>query len=154
MTICYALLCLAYYVHQLYSAGGYYNRLSTLLTICYALSGDIIRPNILCALLCLAVLQPTIRCTMPVDITTDYPLCSTCRYYNRLSALLYLSILQLTTRSTDFPRCSVWRHTTTDYPNYRLPALICMAILQTTICCALLYLAMLQGTIHSTDYPL
>jgi hypothetical protein len=87
------------------------------------------------------------------------------RYYNRLSALLYLSILLPTSRSTKLPLCSVWRYCTPDYPmcsilpgaatsDYliiRLSALICMAILQTTICCALLCLAVLQATIQSTD---
>jgi hypothetical protein len=46
------------------------------------------------------------------------------------------------------------RDTTTDYPIYPLSALICMAIQQTTICCALLRLAILQATIQSTDFPL
>jgi hypothetical protein len=32
---------------------------------------------VLCSnLLCLAILEPTLRSTLPVDITTDYPLCS------------------------------------------------------------------------------
>jgi hypothetical protein len=38
---------------------------------------------ILCALLCLAILQPTILCTLPADIATDYPpLYRAYRYYN------------------------------------------------------------------------
>jgi hypothetical protein len=49
---------------------------------------------------------------LPVDSTTDCTLCSTCRYYNRLSALLCLASLaplQLTIRSAlpvDILRCS------------------------------------------------
>jgi hypothetical protein len=46
------------------------------------------------------------------------------------------------------------RDATSDYPFYRLSALICTAVIQSTICCALLYLAVLQETIHSTDYSL
>ncbi len=64
--------------------------------------------DVCCALICLAKPQSTIRCTMPVDIASDYPiyrlsalLCmaiykrlsavlySVSRYYNRLPALLY-----------------------------------------------------------------
>jgi hypothetical protein len=114
--------------------------------------------------------ESTIRYTRLVDITTYFPhyrLCSLSgdlpgdTMYNRLLALLYLAILLPTIRSTDFPVCPVWRYTTPDYPMcstlsvdstadhpiYRLSALICIAILQMTICCALLCPAILQPTI-------
>jgi hypothetical protein len=54
------------------------------------------------------------------------------------SALLCLAMIQANIQSGD---------DTSEYPIYRLSALICMAILQTTICCALLCLAILQATI-------
>jgi hypothetical protein len=87
----------------------------------------IVHPTNLCTVPCLARLQPTILCTLPTDMTTnyplrsfwrysnrvscmcstlsgdtttDYPLCSGCQYYNRLSTLLWLLILQLALRST------------------------------------------------------
>jgi hypothetical protein len=109
------------------------------------------------------------------------------RYYVQTpseTALLYLSILQPISRSTDFPLCSVWRYIPSDYPmcstlpgdathayslyyacRYynRLSALptvrsaLSSDILQPTICCALLYLATLHSTIRFTmpvDCPL
>jgi hypothetical protein len=82
-----------------------------------------LHPTILRDLLYLATLHLTIRCTMPVDITTDYPLCSFSRYYNRLSALICTAILQTT----------IWCALL--YLALLQPsALICMTILQTTIC--------------------
>jgi hypothetical protein len=48
---------------------------------------------------------------LPVDSETDYTLSSTCRYYNRLSALLWMAIL---------------------YPTI-LCALLCLLILQPAI---------------------
>jgi hypothetical protein len=113
------------------------------------------------AILCLAILQPTIRSTLRVDITTDditnhYPLCSIWCHSNRLSAVLSLVLLQPTV----------------------LCAQLCLATLQPTILCTLpadittdnpplypafryyneqstlLSLALLQPTIYSTDYPL
>jgi hypothetical protein len=83
-------------------------QLSNLPTSCSALS--ILQTTFCCAPLCLATLQLTIRSALLygvslqlamrsalpillVDSKTDYTLSSTCRYYNRLSALLYLSIL-------------------------------------------------------------
>jgi hypothetical protein len=113
-----ALLCLSLALLQpttlcalLYTVWRYYNHLSSVL--------------------CLSILQPTIRrSTLPVDIqltiwSTDYPLCtllrypnrpsavifSVWRYYNRVSALLCLLILQSTIRSTTLPV-----DITTDYP--------------------------------------
>jgi hypothetical protein len=59
------------------------NRLSALIclaiilpTIRSALSGEVLYLTILCGLHCLVTLHSTIRCTMLVDITTDSPLCS------------------------------------------------------------------------------
>jgi hypothetical protein len=103
-----------------------YNQLSALSTFRSPLSGDILHPNIPCALLYLATLHSTIRCTIHVEITNEYPLCSLWRctttefllrftlsadtMYNRLSALLYLAILLPTIRSTDYPLDSVRRY--------------------------------------------
>jgi hypothetical protein len=97
-------------------------------------------------MLCMLMLQPTIRCsTLPVDIPADYPLCSLRRYSKRRSALLSLALL---------------RHTISW-------ALLCLAILQPTVFCmypacrysnrlsaALLCLSILQLTIRSTGYAL
>jgi hypothetical protein len=102
----------------------------------YALIYEAILQTILCcALLCLAILQllstlPTIRSDLHGDTTNDSLLCST-----------------------------LSRNTTTDYPIYRLSAVICIAILQMTFCYPLLYLAIYSRlsnlpTIQSTDYPL
>jgi hypothetical protein len=67
----------------------------------------------LSSVLCLAILQPTIRrSTLPVDITTDYPL-------YRLSAMLSLELLQLAIHA-----------------DYAVP-LLCLPILQPTIRSAL-----------------
>jgi hypothetical protein len=93
-----------------------------------------------------------------ITFTASTVLYSSSRYYNRLSAvlyyvwrhcnwlsaLLYLSILQPTIRSTDYPLHSVWRYS--NLLSY-VSALMCLAILQTTICCALLCLAILQATV-------
>jgi hypothetical protein len=103
----------------------------------------------------------------------DYPLYYTCRYHNRLTALptirstLYGDVLQLTIccallcvaslqlSITDYPTCSTLSvDSTTDYPIYRLSALICLPILQPTILCALLCLLILQPTIQSADFAL
>jgi hypothetical protein len=87
-----ALPCLAIYCTRLsdvlYFVCRFYSRLSNLPTILSDLYG-ILQMTICCALLCLAILQPTIcgallcltslqlttRSALPVDITTDYPLC-------------------------------------------------------------------------------
>ena len=87
--------------------------------------------DVCCALICLAKPQSTIRCTMPVDIASDYPiyrlsalLCmatykrlsavlySVLRYYNRLPALLYSvwrCYNQATIQFTDYPLSSIRR---------------------------------------------
>jgi hypothetical protein len=114
----------------------------------------------LSAILCLSILQPTFCTALSSDILEP------------LSAVLY-SVW----RSANFPLCPVWRYTTpgysmcyalsvdstADYPIYRLSALICMAILQMTICRALLCLAILETDylrcstmpgVTTTDYPL
>jgi hypothetical protein len=71
-----------------------------------------------------AVLGYLLCSTISRDTTTEYPLCSTFRYYNRLSALLclailqptipcallYLLILQPSNQSTDYPLLYVWRY--------------------------------------------
>jgi hypothetical protein len=71
-----------------------------------------------------AVLGYLLCSTISRDTTTEYPLCSTFRYYNRLSALLclailqptipcallYLLILQPSIQSTDYPLLYVWRY--------------------------------------------
>jgi hypothetical protein len=100
--------------------------------------------NQISALLCLATLQRAIRSPLlwrvslqlamrsplpilPVDSKTDYTLSSTCRYYNRLSALLCLAslvTLQLTICSTlpvDVQRCSTLSgDNTSDYLLYSI----------------------------------
>jgi hypothetical protein len=86
----------------------YYNLLSALLLLQ-------LQPTISCALLCLVMLQPTVCCTLAVDIPTDYPplysIHAALLYpRNRLSALLYLTVLQLTIQSTDYPFCCLWRY--------------------------------------------
>jgi hypothetical protein len=49
--------------------------------------------------------------------------------------------------TNNYELCSdLYGDATNDSPIYRLPALTCTAILQTTTCCALLYLATLQAT--------
>jgi hypothetical protein len=121
----------------------YYYRLSALLclTIYYTR---------LSYLLCSA-LHSTIRCTMPVDITTDYPiprqsaLLCLAIYYNRVSAVLFSFwryYVQPTIRSalpaditTNFPLCSVWRYSTPDYPI--CSTLLCLATLRSTILCTM-----------------
>jgi hypothetical protein len=65
--------------------------------------------------LCLSILQPTFRFAFSVVTTTDSPLYSTCRYYNRLSALISPAVLQAT----------------------MLCALLCLAKLQPSLCSAL-----------------
>jgi hypothetical protein len=70
------------------------SRLSALPTIRSALSDDLLRTTICCALLYLASLQLSIteypmRSTVSVDSTTEGPLCSVCRYYNRLFYVLH-----------------------------------------------------------------
>jgi hypothetical protein len=120
---------------------------------------------------------------MPFDTTLDYPLCSIWRYYIRLSAVLHsawryykrLSNLpnirsdlygdlqtticyDLLSRDTvaDYAMCSTLSvDSTSDYPIYRLSALICIGILQTIICCALLCSTLLYSILSrdtTTDY--
>jgi hypothetical protein len=138
----------------------YYYRLSALLclTIYYTR---------LSYLLCSA-LHSTIRCTMPVDITTDYPiprqsaLLCLAIYYNRVSAVLFSFwryYVQPTIRSalpaditTNFPLCSVWRYSTPDYPI--LSALLYSAWRHYARLSSVLCLSILQPTIRSLDYPL
>jgi hypothetical protein len=85
--------------------------------------------------------------TLSGDTTTDYPLCFVSRYYNRLSALLSLAILQSTIRSAlsgDTPTAhpifsTLSGETPANYP----------------LCFAWRYChRLLQLTIRSTDYPL
>jgi hypothetical protein len=116
---------------------------------------DILQPTFRTALSC-DILEPL--SAVSGDLSGDLPGDT---MSNRLSALLYLVILLPTIRSTDFPLCPVWRYTTPDYPMWstlsvdstadylicRLSALICMAILQMTICCTILCVAILQPTI-------
>jgi hypothetical protein len=94
--------------------------------------------------------------TLSSDTTTNYSLYPACRYCNRLCAALpYLSILQLTICSNDYPLCSLWRYSNRPsavlfsvwrYYN-RESAQLCLPILQPTIRSAL------SG--HTpTDYPL
>jgi hypothetical protein len=122
----------------LYSISRYYNRLSAVL------------------------------CSVCRYTATDYLPCSTLSsdtLYNRLSALLYLSMLQPTIRSTnsllccalsgdtttDYPMCSTLSvDSTADYPIYRLSALICIVKLQPTVCSALLCIVILLPTICGT----
>jgi hypothetical protein len=65
--------------YPLYSLRRYSNRLSTLPTICSPLSGVTPTDYATCStllystLLCLTILQPTLRSALPVDIPTDYP---------------------------------------------------------------------------------
>jgi hypothetical protein len=112
---------------------------------------------------------PTIRSNLNGDTTNDSLLCS--------STQLYSTPLYSTLSPTDYPLGSVRQttnesllcytlshDTSTDYRIYRLSALICMAILKTTICCTLLCLAILCTTdflqcstmsgVTTTDYPL
>jgi hypothetical protein len=92
--------------------------------------------NRLSALLCLLILQLTLRSTLPINITTEYLFCPLWRsskrlccvlysaklYYNRLSALLGLSILQPILHcctlpvdiTTDYPLCSLYGASPTD----------------------------------------
>jgi hypothetical protein len=111
-----------------------YTRLSTLLylsillpTIHSALSGDILHPTILCALLCLLILQPTIQSTdyalwsvWKIVQTTIYcaALCLTRLQPTICGTLLYLASLQLTTRS------ALPVDITSDYPLYRFSAML------------------------------
>jgi hypothetical protein len=112
----------------------YSNRLSFML---YSTRRD---SNQLFSLVCLSRLQPTICFALSSDTPIDYPLSSTlsgetptdrplcfaCRYYNRLSVLPSLSLLQLTIRSglpvdtpTDYLlRSSLPDDTTTNYPMF------------------------------------
>jgi hypothetical protein len=92
----------------LYPACRYHTWLSTLPTIRYIISDFTPTDYAVCT-------------TLSGDTPTDHPLFA-CRYYNRPSALLYLSIVQLTIRSAlssditnDYPLYSACRHAT-DYP--------------------------------------
>jgi hypothetical protein len=103
------------------------------------------------ALLCLAILQAAILCTLTVDITTDYPPpYPASRYYNC---------------STDYPFCSLWRYSNRPSAmlfsfkryNNRVSNQLCPSILQSSIRSLLI----IQSTIRSTlpvditsDYPL
>jgi hypothetical protein len=60
---------------------------------CAVLCLAILQQTLCAALLCLAIIQLAIPFALPIDITTDYPLCSVSRYYNRLSALLCSTLL-------------------------------------------------------------
>jgi hypothetical protein len=82
-------------------------------------------------------------------ITTDYPLCSLWRYFNRLFALVTIrSDLSGITR-TDFPMCTTLSSdTTTNYPLYS------PCPYSNRLSAALPCLSILQLTIRSTDYPL
>jgi hypothetical protein len=78
--------------------------------------------DVCCAVICLAKPQSTIRCSMPVDIASDYPIN---RYYLQptiCSALLCLVSLHPTVRS------ALPVYITSDYPLYRLSALHCQVI--------------------------
>jgi hypothetical protein len=74
------------------------------------------------ALLCLSILQLTIR-------STDYPLCSLWRYSNRPSALSDIT-------TTDCPLYSETAAVSLRSKTERLSAQLCLSMLQTTICCA------------------
>jgi hypothetical protein len=125
-----ALLCLAmYYNHYLLRS-----------TLPGDLPGDTMY-NRLPALLYLLILQPAIR-------STDYPLYSVwrysnrpyavpfsvCRYSNRPSDALYFTLYAITT--TDYPLCSETATASFRSETERLTALLCLAVLQPTICCA------------------
>jgi hypothetical protein len=91
------------------------NRLSAVLSL------TLLQSTFSCALLCLAILQPTLFCTLPADIRTDYlSLYSACPCYSWLSTLP-------TIRST------ISGGTPTDYPIYRLSTLLSQALLQPTM---------------------
>jgi hypothetical protein len=121
----------------LYSVSRFYGRPSNLPTIRY---GDTTNDSLL---------SSTLSCDTIYNRLSAV-LCYVWCHYNRLSALLHPSILHPTIRSTDYRLCSVWRYTATDYPMcstlsvdstndypiYRLSALICIAILQTTLLCS------------------
>jgi hypothetical protein len=119
------------------SLSGYtmYNRLSAL--ICMA----ILQTTLCCGQLCLAILQPTIqlptiRFDLYGDTTNDYLLSST------LTRDTIADFLRDSTLSGD---------DTSEYPIYQLSALICMAMVQTIICCALLLcLQLIRATICGT----
>jgi hypothetical protein len=119
-------------------------------TIRSSMSGDTLQPTICCVLLWLAILR-----------TPDCPLCSTCRYCCRLSYVLY-SVWRYTT--PDYPMCSTLSvDSTTDYPIYRLCALVCMedSTNDYLLCCTLshetttdyLRYSTISG-VTTTDYPL
>jgi hypothetical protein len=105
------------------------------------------------ALLCLSIPQLTIRSALSGDTPTDYPLyqrdsllslaslqptiiCAllylAIPYYNQLSSVLCLPIFRPTIRRSTLPV-----DITTDYLLYRLSAVLSLAILQPTVCCAL-----------------
>jgi hypothetical protein len=113
--------------------GGYSDRLFAVLSL------TLLQPTFSRALLCLAILQPTLFCTLSADITTDYPsLYSACRYCSWLSTLP-------TIRST------LSGGTLTDYPIYRLSALLSLALLQPTMMNDFVYPAILQPPLRSAD---
>jgi hypothetical protein len=107
----------------------------------------------------LSMLQPTIRSTLSSVTATDYPLYSTllCLLILQPTIRTTLSCDKPTIRSAlssdtanDYPRCSTLSvDSTSNYTIYRLLALPYLAILQTIICCAPLCLATLQPTIRS-----
>jgi hypothetical protein len=68
--------------YSLYSACRCYDRLSTLLSLA------LFQSTMLCSLLCLLILKPTIRSAMPANMTTDYPLSSVQRYLTIRSTCL------------------------------------------------------------------
>jgi hypothetical protein len=114
---------------------------------CRAGSANIGPPNIFQPTIRRSILQLTIRFDLPSVTTNDHLMCiapsgdtttncllySACRYSIRLStALLCLSILRLTIRSTDCPLCSF------------------LAVLQSSICSTPLGLSILQPNFQCT----
>jgi hypothetical protein len=69
------------------------------------------------SLICLAMLQPTLRSTLPVDIPTDYPCLSILQLTIRFAVSSDTPTVP-TTRSTDDPSilCTMFADITTDYP--------------------------------------
>jgi hypothetical protein len=151
----------------LYSIWCYSNRLSNLPTI---RSAALLQPTMLCDLLYLAILQPTLRSllfllirqptirrsTLSVDITSDNPLCSLWRYSNQLFNILTIRSAISCVTPTEYAVCSTLpTDTTTDsplcngyrYSNRLSAALLCLSILQLTI------RSTLSGA-TSTDYPI
>jgi hypothetical protein len=87
-----ALPCLAIYCTRLsdvlYSVCRFNSRLSNLPTIRSDLYGDTTNDYLLCCALSCDTTTNYLRCSTTGVTTINYPLCSTCRYYNRPSAML------------------------------------------------------------------